>query len=71
MGSLEHFELCVSKAPDFSSIQHSREGDGGIQPQGRDRMETPKPSPSTVEGKKGGLSQVDLSQGPVERGGGS
>ena len=70
MGSLKHLEFCVSKA-DFSSIQHSREGNGGIQPQGCDRMETPKPSPSTVEGKKGGSSQVDLSQGPVEHGGGS
>ena len=65
MGPFEHFELCVRRTPDFSSIQHSRQDKGGIQPQGGDRMEGTKPSHSTVERKRG-LSQIDVSQGPVD-----
>ena len=44
----------------FSYKVPYRKGNGGIQPQDCDWMETPKPSPSTVEGKKGGTSQVDM-----------
>ena len=61
---LEHFELCFRKTPDFSSIQHSRQGEDDVQLLD---VETPKPTPSRVEGKKEDHSKVLLTvEGDVD-----